>query len=518
VHSATSSRAACVRVDGPGLMNHGSGPNAFQTPNPLSTDHSLGFPLHLSPPLRRPPMAADASAQATAIARRLASCKAGTRELSLRYLLTDFLPTSGDRLSATDLLKLWKGIFFCFWHADKPLYQSSVATRLASAVSAAPSPAAGAAFLSAYLTTLRREWTHIDIHRLDKFYLLNRRFLNHSFLLLSANSFAPDLTSQITSVLSEKALLPEADNVITGSSRGLGYHVAEAFLDELLPVLPVSLQTMDVLLAQFFTVLEKSSDRIMVSKVKNGVFDRFLESGKQLLQSLKNGEEVEKGSAEEKLGKIGLLFGFSKKFLDIGAKTETVQANRKVVFGLRDAFVAIEKGLQLSAIEIPVSEFVVAEVPVVATVDADMDLGEAKVQKKKKKAKKAALVEGEEEGKDSKHEKKIKKDKKEKKEKKKKKKVKGEDVMEQSTDAPAEFNGKTEKKRKRSESAEKSSEASDGDDGSDGIVAEDGEKNGKKVRFSIKNNLVWKPHNPLPPEFEGATIWHSKRKRAQKGC
>jgi ribosomal RNA-processing protein 1 len=146
---------------------------------------------------------------------------------------------------------------------------------------------------------------------------------------------------------------------------------------------------MDVLLAPFFTVLEKSPDRIMVSKVKNGVFDRFLESGKQLLQSLKNGDEVEKGSVAEKLGKVGLLFGFSKKFLDIGAKTETVQANRKVVFGLRDAFVAIEKALQLSGIEILVPEFVAAEVPVQATVDVDMDLGEAKVQKKKKKAKKA---------------------------------------------------------------------------------------------------------------------------------
>jgi ribosomal RNA-processing protein 1 len=253
---------------------------------------------------------------------------------------------------------------------------------------------------------------------------------------------------------------------------------------------------MDVLLAPFFTVLEKSPDRIMVSKVKNGVFDRFLESGKQLLQSLKNGDEVEKGSVDEKLGKVGLLFGFSKKFLDIGAKTETVQANRKVVFGLRDAFVAIEKALQLSGIEILVPEFVAAEVPVQATVDVDMDLGEAKVQKKKKKAKKAALVEGQEEGKDSKH------DKKEKKEKKKKKKLKGEAVMEPSRDAPAEFNGKAEKKRKRSESAERSSEASHGDDGSDGnVVAEDGEKNGKKVRFSIKNNLVWKPPQSLmvPP-------------------
>jgi ribosomal RNA-processing protein 1 len=72
--------------------------------------------------------------------------------------------------------------------------------------------------------------------------------------------------------------------------------------------------------------------------------------------------------------------------------------------------------------------------------------------------------------------------------------------MEPSRDAPAEFNGKDEKKRKRSESAERSSEASHGDDGSDGnVVAEDGEKNGKKLRFSIKNNLVWKPQSLMVP-------------------
>ncbi|CAD6259216.1 unnamed protein product [Miscanthus lutarioriparius] len=288
--------------------------------------------------------AADAPAEAAAIARRLASCNTGTRELALRYLLSDFLPASAPRLSATDLLKLWKGLFFCFWHADKPLYQSSVATRLASAVSAPPSPANGAAFLAAYLTTLRREWAHIDVHRLDKFYLLNRRFLHHAFLLLSANSFAPDVTSQVVSVLSDKALLPEADNVAAGTSRGLGYHVAEAFLDELLPVLPVSLETMDALLAPFFTVLEKSTDRVMVSKVKAGVFERLLESGSRLLETVKKGR--------------------SKRFLDIGAKAETVQSNRKVVFGLRDAFVKIEKGLQLSGLEITMPKFEAAEVPV----------------------------------------------------------------------------------------------------------------------------------------------------------
>ncbi|CAD6261921.1 unnamed protein product [Miscanthus lutarioriparius] len=491
--------------------------------------------------------AADAPAEAAAIARRLASCNTGTRERAVRYLLSDFLPASAARLSATDLLKLWKGLFFCFWHADKPLYQSSVATRLASAVSAPPSPADGAAFLAAYLTTLRREWAHIDVHRLDKFYLLNRRFLHRAFLLLSANSFAPDITSQVVSVLSNKALLPEADNVAAGTSRGLGYHVAEAFLDELLPVLPVSLETMDALLAPFFTVLEKSTDRVMVSKVKAGVFERLLESGSQLLETVKKGDEMEKGSAEEKLGKIGLLFGFSKRFLDIGAKAETVQSNRKVVFGLRDAFVKIEKGLQLSGLEITVPKFEATEVPV------PPNAGEEKAQKKKKKAKKAALAEGEmEEAKDLKREKKGKKDKKEKKEKKKKRKVEVVDegnTTEKSTGAPVDdqqmgdgtdgitfdetlksnlqkqfemaaaeagmpkggsssgaspvtpASGKVARKRKRSKSADKLSEASYGDDGSKGnLLARDGEKSGKRVRFSMKNNLVWKPHNPLPPQ------------------
>jgi len=491
--------------------------------------------------------AADAPAEAAAIARRLASCNTGTRERAVRYLLSDFLPASAARLSATDLLKLWKGLFFCFWHADKPLYQSSVATRLASAVSAPPSPADGAAFLAAYLTTLRREWAHIDVHRLDKFYLLNRRFLHRAFLLLSANSFAPDITSQVVSVLSNKALLPEADNVAAGTSRGLGYHVAEAFLDELLPVLPVSLETMDALLAPFFTVLEKSTDRVMVSKVKAGVFERLLESGSQLLETVKKGDEMEKGSAEEKLGKIGLLFGFSKRFLDIGAKAETVQSNRKVVFGLRDAFVKIEKGLQLSGLEITVPKFEATEVPV------PPNAGEEKAQKKKKKAKKAALAEGEmEEAKDLKREKKVKKDKKEKKEKKKKRKVEVVDegnIAEKITDAPVDdqqmgdgtdgitfdetlksnlqkqfemaaaeagmpkggsssgaspvtpASGKVARKRKRSKSADKLSEASYGDDGSKGnLLARDGEKSGKRVRFSMKNNLVWKPHNPLPPQ------------------
>lgn len=353
--------------------------------------------------------------------------------------------------------------------------------------------------------------------------------------------------------MSEKALLPEADTPSAGTSRGLGYHVADAFVDELLPVLPVSLQSMELLLAPFFTVLEKSTDRVLVNKVRSNLFERFLESGNQLLEMMKKGVEVENGSAEEKLGKVGLLFRFSKRFLDIGANVETVLANRKVVFALRDAFVKLEKGLELSEIKIDVPVFECTEV---SSVENGMDLDEAKVEKKKKKkAKKAPLIEaGEEDGKALKKEKKVKKDKnkKEKKEKKKKNKVKvidggdipglsaddpaGDQQMDNDTDAitfdevsmsnlqkqfekaAAEAGmpnggssssaspvtpktGKGAKKRKRSKSVDRLSEASDGDVGSGGnVLTQDGDKSGKKVRFSMKSNLVWKPHSPLPPQ------------------
>jgi ribosomal RNA-processing protein 1 len=55
---------------------------------------------------------------------------------------------------------------------------------------------------------------------------------------------------------------------------------------------------------------------------------------------------------------------------------------------------------------------------------------------------------------------------------------------------------KVAKKRKRSKSADRLSEVS----GGDVALAQEGDKSGKRVRFSMKSNLVWKPQTPLPPQ------------------
>lgn len=60
------------------------------------------------------------------------------------------------------------------------------------------------------------------------------------------------------------------------------------------------------------------------------------------------------------------------------------------------------------------------------------------------------------------------------------------------------------KKRKRQkgtiEKQDRDPEQNGNGDCEGGMAAKSGEKNAKKVRFSMKNNLVWMPHSPLPPQ------------------
>lgn len=57
----------------------------------------------------------------SAFTRALGSTDYHTREAGLRALQT-FLARKSD-IEELDLLKLWKGIFYCFWHSDKSAVQ-----------------------------------------------------------------------------------------------------------------------------------------------------------------------------------------------------------------------------------------------------------------------------------------------------------------------------------------------------------------------------------------------------------
>ncbi|XP_008801543.2 LOW QUALITY PROTEIN: ribosomal RNA processing protein 1 homolog [Phoenix dactylifera] len=497
-------------------------------------------------------MVMEAPLSGTAIAKRLASCNKSTRDRAVRAL-TSWLPQQLDAaVSDGDLLKIWKGLFYCVWHSDKLPVQIDLTNRLAYLLEALAAPLA-ARYFEAFILTVRREWAGIDFLRLDKFYLLIRRFLRHLFLLLRKNAWDLDLSARLIGILSEKSLLA-ADKY---PAQGVSYHFAEIFLDEIKEFLPLAVETLDVLLKPFLSVLEKSTDKVLANKIKVNVFERLLQNGVKLLDVEKAGNQVESGSDAEKFGKIPLVLSFSKRFFDSASASETLQGNRKVLFGLHEGFLKLEKDLEKSGVHISVQHLangnsVKVPEPMFSDnseqVDVDMGNGDGasddqplKKKKKKEKKKTKKALDGTQ-----------------KKNKSKKKKsldstteindakplselndlanggnINGDaaethdlinfdecvisNLQKQFEKAAAEaglandgerlnalpaklVTDTVPKKRKRAKSAEGKATVSGTDVNGDSIAGKSGEKSAKKVRFSMKSNLVWKPHSPLPPQ------------------
>ncbi|CAM8897401.1 hypothetical protein QQ045_026451 [Rhodiola kirilowii] len=489
------------------------------------------------------------SAAGPAIIKALASCNKPSRDRALR-LLQKWLPRQ-SKVADDDMKKIWKGLFYCAWHADKFPAQSELIERLTSLLLALDLPVS-IHYFNVFLLTMRREWAGIDSLRLEKFYLLIRRFVSKMFELMRRNGWDLELCKRLVCVLEQGTFLAE-DKYL---GNGVNYHVASLFVDELKPFWPVKIEVVEVLIQPFVSILGKTTDKILVSKIKSSVFDVLAKAAEGYLKIKKLGKDGEEGdgeSGEVSFGVIGLKLDLASKLFELGSSVNCVQGNRKVLFALSDEFGKLDRDLKSSGIEIKVPEVendVAEEVPrlVAMSVDGEGEqsdgLGDQAVV--------AVDSNGFSEGKLSKKERKALK------KLRKKMKLKMADVLEEdirgvesdrdlpvtdgensnaepsdevntitlnesalsnlqmqfekvAAEAGLEDNGAsvlgtfqvdndqhvTKKKRKRS----KSKDANNGikDEGGD-AATNDGDKSAKKVRFSMKNNLVWKPQTPLPPQ------------------
>lgn len=325
---------------------------------------------------------------------------------------------------------------------------------------------------------------------------------------------------------------------------GVNYHIATVFLEELRPFLPLKQEVLEVLLKPFVSALGRVHDKVLVGKIRSGVFDLLLKNGKALLEVKKRGDEVVDSSDEVVvLGTVALVMGFSGRFYEMGSSAECWQGNRKVLFALHSEFLKLEKEAANSGVEILIPDVVdEEEVPELVPLGPPEVVSNGEVLKKCEKDKEVTVNGGEST------------------KRKKKKKKKGdasdlasaaqsgkenvasengenandgnavvlsetvianlqkqfEKVAEEAgleeeaasvSDSPevASATGETaSKKRKRTKSlkgkASQDSPDLNGVVGKESAVAKSGEKSAKKVRFSMKNNLVWKPHSPLPPQ------------------
>ncbi|OJI97425.1 hypothetical protein ASPVEDRAFT_79147 [Aspergillus versicolor CBS 583.65] len=122
----------------------------------------------------------------TPFVRELASSDKKIRDKATDSLSL-FLRSKTD-LSLLDFLKLWKGLFFCFYHSDRPLTQQALARNLSYTLVPSLPQTTVHRFLRAFWITIGREFHAIDRLRLDKYLYLIRSYVGVAFQIFLKNN------------------------------------------------------------------------------------------------------------------------------------------------------------------------------------------------------------------------------------------------------------------------------------------------------------------------------------------
>ncbi|OAV94162.1 hypothetical protein PTTG_04328 [Puccinia triticina 1-1 BBBD Race 1] len=154
---------------------------------------------------------------------------------------------SNGRLDEIELAKLYKGLFYCYWMSDKPIVQQHLAQELADlCLIIRPARSSEDRLLDQVVTTqtalsfwkqfwvaLGCEWQGVDKHRLDKYLLLMRRFVEVAFKILQRAHWHPKAIELWSEIL-KQTVLNVAD---FKTPQSITYHVSDIFLEELNRVL-----------------------------------------------------------------------------------------------------------------------------------------------------------------------------------------------------------------------------------------------------------------------------------------
>ncbi|KAL8136386.1 hypothetical protein V2J09_002387 [Rumex salicifolius] len=484
-----------------------------------------------------------AAASGTALIKSLGACSSSTRSKTLKALISWLLLQHQPQppLSDDELKKLWKGLFYCVWHCDKSINQANLINRLSSLLLSL-SPPLSVLYFSHFLLALRREWAGIDRLRLDKFYLMIRVFIAKLFELLNKKKWRLDVVEEYWGALEDRLFVSLKDKSL---GDGVTYHVVSVFCEEIKPFLPLRLEVLNVLFRPFVSVLGRTDNRVLSGKLKSDMFGYLVKSGRGLLEVKKSGNEVDSKDERVLYGTIALAMEFSLRFYELGSSPDCVQGNRKLLFSLHEEFLKLEKEMKAAGIDVKLPEVVGDEVdddkiPQLIPISNDVNGGgKVETSDKPKKTKK----------------KKDKGESKDKENKKKRKKnstengisgshengnadmlidttnepdspqfddatlsnlqkqfemIAAESGLDQgvysSLDSPSlQGNGEVSKKRKRAKKKANGKISVDishsgEQDAEDENNATTAEKSGKKVKFSMRHNLVWNPSNPLPPQ------------------
>ncbi|XP_012634538.1 ribosomal RNA processing protein 1 homolog B isoform X1 [Microcebus murinus] len=210
-------------------------------------------------------------------AQRLASNEKGIRDRAVKklrqYISVKTQKETGG-FSQEELLKIWKGLFYCMWVQDEPLLQEELANTISQLIHVVNNSEAQHLFIQTFWQTMNREWKGIDRLRLDKYYMLIRLVLRQSFEVLKRDGWEESRIKLFLDVLMKEILCPESQ-----SPNGVRFHFIDIYLDELSKVGGKELLADQNLkfIDPFCKIAAKTKDQTLVQTIARGVFEAIVD-------------------------------------------------------------------------------------------------------------------------------------------------------------------------------------------------------------------------------------------------
>ncbi|ODQ78649.1 hypothetical protein BABINDRAFT_162354 [Babjeviella inositovora NRRL Y-12698] len=165
--------------------------------------------------------------QTSSFVKKLAANDRPTREAALESL-RKFLSNKQTSMPLLEYQKLWKGLYYSMWFCDRPRPQQRLADALGALFSETIPAKNFGVFVDSFWFVMGKEWVGVDQHRIDKYYMLLRRVINHSFRKLQTQKWDKNFVDLYLGVMMQGPLSGDAK-----IPYAIPYHIIDIYIDEL---------------------------------------------------------------------------------------------------------------------------------------------------------------------------------------------------------------------------------------------------------------------------------------------
>ncbi|MDP2434788.1 MAG: RRP1 family protein [archaeon] len=275
------------------------------------------------------------------LALQFGSSDKSARDKSVRVLRRFF--SSRSEWGESELLKLWRGLFYCFWHSDKPLIQLELAASIADLADAFTQTGDRFSYIKAGLVTIIREWGGIDRLRLDKFYSLLRLMLRKLLSILAESFWAFEQVEEVLELLGQTTL-----KIDSSVPLGVFYHIADIMVEELKHVTSGDLTSIPPSIIMQLTrpflnliATNRLPNPIISVRLRNGIVQDLFDSISEIQIELPEDAsevEVQMMLKSTQIRQFLILNQFSKALFVLAAANSTVETHRNLLYNTYELF------------------------------------------------------------------------------------------------------------------------------------------------------------------------------------